>query len=90
MAKGLFAQTLTGNRYSCLPLDMWIEMAMSIGSKMKAGWKNILKNETMLLSHTRNVNFINRIRVSMHKLANSKKVNKHVHKENQTGKDESG
>ena len=60
-------------------------MAMSKGSKMKPGWKNILKNETMLLSHTRNTNFINRIRVSMHKLTDSKKANKHVHKENLTG-----
>ena len=40
----------------------------------------------MLLSHTRNANFINRIRVSMHKLADSKKANKHVHKENETKK----
>ena len=56
MAKSLFAQSLTGNPYSCLPLDMWIEMTMSKGSKMKASWKNILRNKTMLLSHTRNAN----------------------------------
>ena len=31
MAKSLFAQSLTGNPYSCLPLDMWIEMTMSKG-----------------------------------------------------------
>ena len=43
-------------------------------------------NETVLLSHTSNANFINRIEVSMHKLADSKKANKHVHKENQTGR----
>ena len=86
MAKGLFAQSLTGNPYSYLPLDMWIEMTMNKGSKMKAGWKIILKTETMLLSHTRNANFINRIRVSMHKLVESKKANKHIHKENQTGR----
>ena len=61
-------------------------MAMIKGSKIKAGWKNILKNETIPLSHTRNANFINRIRVSMLKLADSKKANKHVHKENQTGR----
>ena len=42
---------------------------------MKAGWKHILKKETMLLSHSRNANFLNRIRVSMHKLADSKKAN---------------
>ena len=40
----------------------------------------------MPLSHNRNANFINRIKVSMHKLADSKKANKHVHKENQSGR----
>ena len=53
---------------------------------MNAGWKHILKKEAMLLSHSRNANFLNRIRVSLHKLADSNKANKHVHKENQTGK----
>ena len=48
--------------------------------------ENILKNERMLLSHTRNANFINRIRASMYKLAHSNKTNKHDHKENQTGR----
>ena len=37
MTKGLFAQSLTGNPYSCLPLDMWIEMTVNKGSKIKAG-----------------------------------------------------
>ena len=64
MAKDLFAETFTGNIYSCLPLDMWIKMVMNKGSKMKVGLKNLLKNETMLLSRTRKANFINRIRVS--------------------------
>ena len=86
MAKDLLAQSFTGNPYSCLPLDMWIEMLMNNGSKIKADWKNILKNETMLLSHTRSANFINRISVSIHKLAGRKKANKHVHKENQAGR----
>ena len=44
MAKDLLAQSLIGNPYSCLPLDIWIEMTMNKGSKMKPGWKNILKN----------------------------------------------
>ena len=52
MAKSLFVQSLTGNPYSFLPLDIWIEMTKNKRSKMKAGWKNILKNEIMLLSHT--------------------------------------
>ena len=37
---------------------------------MKAGWSHFLKNEPMLLIHTRTVNFINRVRVSLHALAN--------------------
>ena len=86
MIKGLSAQFLTGNPYSCLPLDTWIEMTMNKVSKMKADWKNMLKNETMLPSHAENANLINRIRVSMHKLADRKKANKYVHKENQTGR----
>ena len=38
----------------------------------------------MLLPHVRNASFIYRIRVSMHKIADTKKANKYVHKENQT------
>ena len=33
MAKGLFVQSLTGNPYSSLLLDMWIEVATNKGSK---------------------------------------------------------
>ena len=33
-------------------------MTMNKWSKMKAGWKSILKNESMLLSHT-TANYIN-------------------------------
>lgn len=33
-----FAQSMTGNPYSSIPLDMWIEVTMNKGSKMKAGW----------------------------------------------------
>ena len=36
MREGLFAQSNTGKPYSCLPLDIWIEMTMNKGSKMKA------------------------------------------------------
>ena len=49
MKDGLFAQSMTGKPCTCLPLDLWIEMTMNKGSKMKAGWKSILKNETMLV-----------------------------------------
>ena len=32
MKEGLFAQSMTGNPYSCIPLDLWIEMTMNKGS----------------------------------------------------------
>ena len=49
LMKGIFAQSLTGN-YSSIPMDLWIEMIMNKGSKMKARWEKILQNETMLLT----------------------------------------
>ena len=55
---------------------MWIETTMNKGSKLKAGWLAILSNEKQLLSNTRNVNNINRIRLRMHYLADHKKINK--------------
>ena len=72
--QGLFAQSMTGKPYSCLPLDLWIEMTMNKGSKMKAGWKRILKNEKMLSIHTRNANSVNRVRVALHAMANVRKA----------------
>ncbi len=32
MREGLFSQSMTGKPYSCLPLDLWIEMTMNKGS----------------------------------------------------------
>ncbi len=83
MRDGLFAQSMTGKPYSCLPLDLWIETTMNKGSKMKAGWKRILKNEKMLLTHTRTANSVNRVRTSLHTLANLGEYSK-GHKENTT------
>ena len=85
MRDGLFAQSMTGKPYSCLPLDLWIEMTMNKGSKMKAGWKRILKNEKMLLTHTRTVNSVNRVRSSLHALADLTESSK-GHKENTTAR----
>ena len=56
------------------------------GLKNESRLEKYTKNKIILLSHTRNGNFVNRIKVSMHKLADSKKSNQHVHKENQTGR----
>eukprot|EP00112_Aurelia_sp_Birch-Aquarium-sp1_P017443 Seg4042.3 transcript_id=Seg4042.3/GoldUCD/mRNA.D3Y31 product="hypothetical protein" protein_id=Seg4042.3/GoldUCD/D3Y31 len=81
--QGLFAQSMTAKPYSCLPLNLWIEMTMNKGSKMKAGWKKILKNEKMLLIHTRNANSVNRVRVALHAMANVRKATQD-HRENST------
>ena len=56
-------------------------MTMNKGSKMKAGWKRILKNETMLLTHTKTANFVNRVRVSLHQTAKLKQTSG-CHREN--------
>ena len=45
---------------------------MNKGSKMKAGWKSILKNEKMLLTHTMTAYSINKIRSSLHNQGNIK------------------
>jgi len=62
LASGMFAQSMSGNPYSALALDIWIETTMNKGSKMKSGWLSILKNEKQLLANTRNVNNILRVR----------------------------
>lgn len=40
-----FAQCMIGKPFSSLALALWIECTMNKGTKMKAGWKAILKNE---------------------------------------------
>lgn len=51
-----FTQSITGNPYSNMAWDMWIECIMNKGSKMKSGWLSILQNEKQLLVHSTNVN----------------------------------
>ena len=78
MEDGMFSQSMTGNPYSCVALDIWIELAMNKGSKLKSGWLAILNNEKQLLSNTRNVNNINRIR-AVHHHANHRRKGKAKH-----------
>ena len=85
MRDSLFAQSMMGKPYSCLPLDLWIEMTMNKGSKMKAGWLRILKNKQMLLSSVRNANLINRIRACLHAIANMEETSR-CHAENSTSR----
>ena len=74
-----FTQSITGNPYSNLAWDMWIECTMNKGSKMKSGWLSILKNEKQLLVHNRNVNHVMRIRAAHNFQANRRESKlKHV------------
>ncbi len=74
-----FAQSITGNPYSNMAWDMWIECTMNKGSKMKSGWLSILQNEKQLLVHSRNVNNVAQIRAAHNAMANKKKSQKQAH-----------
>ena len=78
----LFAQSMTGKPYSDIPLDLWIECTMNKGSKLKAGWKRLLKNEKGLLSHVKNANNVNAVRDSLHRMADKRNTVSKFHKEN--------
>ena len=77
----IFAQSLTNNPYSAQPGDMWIECTMNKGSKLKSGWKKILKNEKGLFVHTKNANNVNAVRNALRHFLSEVK-GRHVHKEN--------
>lgn len=63
---GMFAQSMSGNPYSCVALYIWTESIMNKGSKLKTCWLVILNNEKQL-TNTRNVNNINRGRSAGHR-----------------------
>ena len=71
-ARGMFAQSVTGNPYSCVALQIWIESTMNKGSKLKNGWKAILNNEKQVMSDVQNANNVNRIRGIILNQANQK------------------
>ena len=60
-----FAQSQTGLPYSCQPMDLWIEVTMNLGFKLKAGWLQLLQNDKQLFSTIRNVNNVGRIRQAL-------------------------
>ncbi len=55
------------------------------GSKIKAGWKCIHVSEKMLLTHTKTVNSVNRVRSSLHALV-ALTESSQSHKENTTAR----
>ena len=81
----IFSHSITGKPYLSLPTNLWIEMMMNKESKMKAGWQRVFGNENMLCTNIRNTNYINQLRVILHKIANTK-VYKLGHKEDTTAR----
>ncbi|XP_066927263.1 uncharacterized protein [Clytia hemisphaerica] len=81
MMEEIFAQSMTDHPYSALPPDMWIEMTMNKSSKLKSGWKRLLKSEKGLLVHMRNTNKVNIVRHTL-KSSFAKMKRRSVHKEN--------
>ena len=77
----IFSQSMTGNPYSNIPPDLWIECTMNKGSKLKSGWKRLLKNEKALLVHVKNCNKVNAVRNYITNLISERKP-KTYHKEN--------
>jgi hypothetical protein len=71
-----FAQSITGNAYSSIPWDMWIEMTMNKGSKLKAGWLSIVRNENQLMTDIRNANNLGRVRAAVHNHVNKKQLSR--------------
>ena len=78
----IFSQSMTGNPYSAIPPDLWIECTMNRGSKLKAGWKYLLKNEKGLMVHIRNINNVNLVRNSLTNLICEVNLKGAGHKEN--------
>ncbi|MES9882370.1 MAG: hypothetical protein ABW185_15975 [Sedimenticola sp.] len=71
-----FAQSMTGKPYTSIPWDLWIEMTMNKGSKMKAGWLSILRNEKQLMADTINANNLARIRAALQRQLNRKQLSR--------------
>ena len=77
----IFSHSITGKPYSSISTDLWIEMTMNKGSKMKAGWQRILANEKMLCTHIRSGNYISKLQATLHNICNVKAY-KSGHQEN--------
>jgi hypothetical protein len=77
----IFAQSMTNNPYSALPPDMWIECTMNKGSKLKSGWKRLLRSEKGLLVHMKNANNVNAVRNALTNIFSMMK-GRTSHKEN--------
>ena len=81
LIKEIFSQSLTGNAYSSFPLERWIEYTMNKSSKLKAGWKRLLKNEIGLHIYVRNTNNISTMKHFLENHINAIR-SKNKHKDN--------
>ena len=81
LIKEIFSQSLTGNVYSSLPPDLWIDCTMNKDSNLKAGWKRLLKSEIGLHIHLRNTNNISKVKHFFENHINPIK-SKNKHKDN--------
>ena len=68
-----------------MALDLWIEVTMNKGSKLKSGWLSILKNEKQLLVQGRNVNNIARISAAHNKAVRRELLNSSMWSVDQKG-----
>ena len=64
MNAGLFEASISGQSFSALPHDQWIEMMMNKGSKLKGGWIGITQNEEAAHTSTKVVNIIAKVKES--------------------------
>ena len=74
-----FTQSITGQPYTCQPLDLRIETTMNLNSKLKQGWPQLLQNEKELFSTTRNANNAARVKATLRRNMNCQNLfRKHV------------
>ena len=64
MNAGLFEASISGQSFSVLPHNHWIETTMNKGSKLKGGWIGITQNEEAARTSTKVVNIIARVKES--------------------------
>ena len=74
--RGHFTHSITGQPYTCQSLDLWIETAMNLNSKLNQGWRQLLQNEKQLFSTTRNVNNVARVKAALRRNLNCQNLHR--------------
>ena len=82
LIKQFFSLSFTGNTYYSLPLELWVRCTMNKGSKLKTGWKRLLKNEIGFHIDVSNTNIsISTVKYFLENQTNTIK-SKNKHKDN--------